>query len=79
MCVKRIFGDLASRVSILLCGALVLGVSTLTSVQDSWLGILFNSNVTVWLTLITGVLLPLLLLCIRLIKKKVGARHEKDI
>lgn len=71
-CVKRIFGDTISRWSILICGALVLGISLAISTKDGLFGTIFNNNIMLILTLLTGVAIPLVLSVINKFKIKGG-------
>lgn len=69
-CVKRIFGETISRWSILICGVLVLGASMGISAKEGLFQMIFNNNLMLILTLITGVVIPLMLSIINKIKVK---------
>lgn len=69
-CVKRVFGDVISRWSILICGALVLGASLTISAKDGLFEMVFNKNIMLFLTLFTGVVIPLVLSVVNKFKFK---------
>lgn len=69
-CVKRIFGDTISRWSILICGMLVFGVSIGISAKDGLFEIVFSNNIMLFLTVFTGVVIPIVLSLINKIKIK---------
>lgn len=69
-CVKRIFGDTISRWSILICGLLVFGASIGISAKEGLFGVVFNNNIMLFLTLLTGVVIPLVLSAINKFKIK---------
>lgn len=71
-CVKRIFGETISRWSILICGALVLIASIGISAKEGLFQMIFNNNLMLILTLITGVVIPLVLSIINKFKIKGG-------
>lgn len=71
-CVKRIFGETISRWSILICGALVLITSMGISAKEGLFQIIFNNNLMLILTLVTGVVIPLVLSIINKFKIKGG-------
>lgn len=71
-CVKRIFGETISRWSILICGVLVLSASIGISAKEGLFQMIFNNNLMLTLTLITGVAIPLILSIINKLKVKGG-------
>ncbi len=71
-CVKRIFGETISRWSILICGALVLIASMGISAKEGLFQMIFNNNLMLILTLVTGVVIPLVLSIINKFKIKGG-------
>lgn len=69
-CVKRIFGEMISRWSILICGILVLAVAMGISATEGLFQLIFNNYILLCLTILTGVIIPLLLAVVNKIKKK---------
>lgn len=68
-CVKRIFGEVISRWSILISGVLVLVVSMGISATEGLFALIFNKYIFLILTLVTAVVIPLFLTCVNRIKK----------
>lgn len=68
-CVKRIFGEVISRWSILISGVLVLVVSMGISATEGLFDLIFNKDIFLILTLVTAVVIPLFLACVNKIKK----------
>ncbi|MEE0930867.1 MAG: GerAB/ArcD/ProY family transporter [Acutalibacteraceae bacterium] len=68
-CVKRIFGEVISRWSILISGVLVLTVSMGISATEGLFDLIFNKYIFLVLTLVTAVIIPLFLTCVNKIKK----------
>ena len=62
ICVKKIWGEKASKISILIVGAIVLFCSYAVSLSTDAMSILFNNNVLMILTFITALLIPVILL-----------------
>lgn len=75
-CVKRIFGEVISRWSILICGVLVLFTTMGITVADALFNFVLNSNLLLILTLITGVVIPLFIALFNKIKKSKIAHSE---
>lgn len=68
-CVKRIFGEVISRWSILISGVLVLAISMGISITEGLFDLVFNKYIFLAITLITAVLIPLFLTCVNKVKK----------
>ena len=68
-CVKRIFGEVISRWSILISGVLVLVVSMGISATEGLFDLVFNKYVFLILTFVTAVVIPLFLACVNKFKK----------
>lgn len=68
-CIKRMFGDLASRVSIIICGVIVLCISMAAANYSVVSNIVFNSNILLILTVLTAFVIPLILLIIKKYRK----------
>jgi len=65
LCVKKMWGEKASRVSILVTGAVVLLMTYGITASNAVMGVLFNNNILLALTMLTAVALPLLVLLFR--------------
>lgn len=68
-CVKRIWGEIAGRISIVASAVVVLVVSLLFSTNSNIMSIFFNNYILIAATGITAVVIPLLLLIIKKIKQ----------
>ncbi len=68
-CVKRIFGEVISRWSILICGVLVLVTAMGITATDGLFDMMFNNRLLLILTLITSVVIPLFIAVANKIKK----------
>lgn len=62
LCVKKMWGEKAARISIIVTGAAVLLMTYGITASNALMGILFNNNVLLALTLITAVAVPLIVL-----------------
>lgn len=71
LCVKKIWGEKASRISILVTGAVVLLMTYGITASNLVMGVLFNNNILLAFTMLTAVVLPLLVL---LFNRKRGKR-----
>lgn len=67
-CVKRIFGEVISRWSILICGIIVLISAMTISATEGMFDLLFNNYILFYFTMLTAVVIPLLLVIINKIK-----------
>jgi len=68
-CVKRIFGEVISRWSILICGVIVLITAMAISATDGMFDLLFDNYILLCFTLLTAVVIPLILVVTNKIKK----------
>lgn len=68
-CVKRVFGEVISKWSILISGILVLVASMGISATEGLFDLIFNKYIFLVITLITAVIIPLFLSCANKIKK----------
>lgn len=62
LCVKKMWGEKAARISIIVTGAAVLLMTYGITASNALMSILFNNNVLLALTLITAVAVPLIVL-----------------
>lgn len=71
LCIKKMWGEKASRISILVTGAVVLLTTYGITASNAVMAVLFNNNVLLSLTVLTAVIIPLIFL---LTKRKRGKR-----
>ncbi len=70
VCVKRIFGNKAAKLSIILSGAVIVFVSTAVSGTNGIFNLLFDVKLLFIFTMLTGVIIPLVLGVVNIRRKK---------
>lgn len=70
MCVKRVFGNKAAKLSIVLSGTVVVFISTAVSGTNGMFNLLFDTKILFWFTLLTGAAVPFILGIINVSRKK---------
>lgn len=61
-CVKRVFGEVISRWSVLICGVVVFVSSTVISMTDGMFDLLNNNSIMLVFTMLTAVVIPIILI-----------------
>ncbi len=76
LCVKKILGEKAARISILLGAAAVFAYSLWNVLDEKSIFHIYRIGVTFWITISAALFVPLILLAIDLIKNGRGKPHE---
>lgn len=77
LCVQRVLGRKAGRISILVCAGIVLILSLLTTESRAFAYVVYDMRLLLYGTLVVSVLIPLIFLIVDLVKGKGEPRVEK--
>ena len=77
MCIKRIFGDLAGRISIFVGAVFIVVISVLSNNTPYFNSYIYNVNFLFGFTLLTSIIMPLILLIVDFIKSRRRKESEK--